>query len=74
MNNIPGLTNCLAFTEPGALLQSNGNIDIALGCIHSVPEYGGGPGIQISLLRSTDHGTSLHLTIQCYLVLSLEIC
>jgi hypothetical protein len=54
VSSFPGMHDCLALTEPGALWRP-GAIDLAVGC-----EYLAGTTTtsRIELLRSTDHGAS----------------
>lgn len=55
LSSIPELADCVAFTEPGAMLGPLG-IDLALSCA-----YEPSPGvvkIRVELLRSTDHAAS----------------
>jgi hypothetical protein len=51
---LPGLSDCAALTEPGALVRG-GVIDLAVGCV-----YPGGSGFttRVELLRSTTHAAS----------------
>jgi hypothetical protein len=53
--SIPELSDCIAFTEPGALVSDAGVIDLALGCAFAV---GGVGHLRVELLRSTDHARS----------------
>jgi hypothetical protein len=55
LSDIPALKDCVAFTEPGAIVTPLG-IDLALSCA-----YAPSPGvvaIRVELLRSTDHAAS----------------
>ena len=52
-NALPGMTDCIALTEPGAMWLP-GSIQLAVGCVY----FDGTPKIRIELLRSTDHATS----------------
>ncbi len=55
LTDIPALQDCVAFTEPGAIVTPNG-LDLALSCVF-MPS----PGvveIRVVLLRSTDHAKS----------------
>ncbi len=52
---IPALTDCVAFTEPGAMVSSAGTLDVALGCAYAL---GGVAHLRVELLRSTDHARS----------------
>jgi hypothetical protein len=52
---LPELADCVAFTEPGALVGPQG-LDLALSCAYSASP--GVVGIRVVLLRSTDHAAS----------------
>jgi hypothetical protein len=52
---LPAVSDCVAFTEPGALLTDAGGLDVALGCAYA---SGGVAHLRIELLRSTDHARS----------------
>jgi hypothetical protein len=51
-SEIPALSDCVAFTEPGALVVDAGVLDVALGCAYAVGSVG---HIRVELLRSVDH-------------------
>jgi hypothetical protein len=52
---LAALADCLIVGEPGAIVRSDGTLDLALAC----PAPGGGTAtIDIRLVRSTDHGRS----------------
>lgn len=53
-STLPGLADCLALTEPGALWLP-GSLHLALGCVYL---EGATPRIRIELLRSTDHAAT----------------
>lgn len=53
-STLPGLADCLALTEPGALWLP-GSLHLALGCVYL---DGATPRIRIELLRSTDHAAT----------------
>ncbi|MBP8807233.1 MAG: hypothetical protein KBG48_30395 [Kofleriaceae bacterium] len=53
-STLPGLADCLALTEPGALWLP-GSLHLAVGCIYL---EGATPRIRIELLRSTDHAAT----------------
>jgi len=53
---IPALSDCIAFTEPGALVSDAGTLELALGCAYA---KGGVAHLRIELLRSTDHARTL---------------
>jgi hypothetical protein len=55
-STIPALSDCVAFTEPGALVTDAGTLELALGCAYAV---GGVPHLRIELLTSTDHARTL---------------
>jgi hypothetical protein len=55
LSNIPELADCVAFTEPAALVGPLG-IDLALSCAYSPSP--GVVNIRVELLRSTDHAAS----------------
>ena len=57
LNTLDGLTDCIAFTEPGALLQqsSSAPLLLVLGCVYP---YDGLPLIRQVLLSSADHAVS----------------
>jgi len=60
LNNLPGLDQCVFFTEPSALVSEDelgSRIDLALGCVTLHPG-GGGLQTQQVLLRSRDHAAS----------------
>ncbi|CAN5184634.1 hypothetical protein BH11MYX1_BH11MYX1_05260 [soil metagenome] len=50
---LPGMADCIALTEPGALWLPNA-LDLAVGCVYN----DGAVKIRIELLRSPDHGAS----------------
>jgi hypothetical protein len=52
---IPALSDCIAFTEPGALLGDGGVISLALGCAYPLQ---GVARLRVELLRSADHARS----------------
>ena len=54
VSTLPGLADCLALTEPGAIWYP-GTIDLALGCVYL---DAGTPKIRVELLRSTDHAAT----------------
>ena len=54
-SSIPALSDCIAFTEPGALVRDAGSLDVALGCAYAL---GGVAHLRVELLRSTDHARS----------------
>jgi hypothetical protein len=55
LTNTAELSDCAAFTEPAALVDSSGAIDLALGCVSIVS----GNAVQrIVLVRSTDHAAT----------------
>jgi hypothetical protein len=54
-STIPAVSDCIAFTEPGALVRGTGSLDVALGCAYA---SGGVAHLRIELLRSTDHARS----------------
>jgi hypothetical protein len=54
-STIPALSDCVAFTEPGALLSDAGVLSLALGCASAV---GGVAHLRVELLRSFDHARS----------------
>jgi hypothetical protein len=53
--DMPELADCVAATEPAAVIVPGVGLDLALGCV-SLPM--GQPEIRIVLLRSKDHGAS----------------
>jgi hypothetical protein len=55
-STFPALGDCVAFTEPGALVTDAGTLDVALGCAY---QSGGVGKLRIELLRSTDHARTL---------------
>jgi len=55
---LPQLADCLAFSEPGAVLTPRGQLLLALTCITLPPSSGGPPHIRVVLLSSSDHGRS----------------
>jgi hypothetical protein len=54
-STLPALNDCVAFTEPGALVTDAGTLDLALGCAYTA---GGAAHLRIVLLTSTDHARS----------------
>jgi hypothetical protein len=54
-STLPAVSDCVAFTEPGALVTDAGSLDVALGCAYA---QNGVPHLRIELLRSTDHARS----------------
>ncbi len=54
-SQIPQLADCVALTEPGALIRPGASLDLAVGCVF--PQSGAGQ-IRIELLRSVDHGAT----------------
>ena len=52
LNDVPELADCIAFTEPGAVVTPQG-IDLALSCVKVVSPTD--IRIRVVLLRSTDH-------------------
>lgn len=52
LTDIPELSKCVAFTEPGAVATDT-SIELALGCVELATPT---PTIRVVLLRSTDHG------------------
>jgi hypothetical protein len=54
-STIAALSDCVAFTEPGALLGDAGVLNLALGCAYAV---GGVAHLRVELLRSFDHARS----------------
>jgi len=51
LTNTADLSDCAAFTEPAALVDVNGNIDLALGCVST----SAGNPVRVVLVQSTDH-------------------
>jgi hypothetical protein len=51
LTNTADLSDCAAFTEPAAIVDVSGNIDLALGC---VSKNSGNP-VRVVLVTSTDH-------------------
>jgi hypothetical protein len=49
---LPPLADCLALTEPGALVAEDGTLQLAVGCAYPAA---GGAQLRVELLRSTDH-------------------
>ena len=56
VNTLPGDTDCLALTEPGAMWLP-GTLELAMGCVYL---DGATPRIRIILVRSVDHAASWH--------------
>jgi hypothetical protein len=56
-STLPAVSDCVAFTEPGALVTDAGSLDLALGCAYT---SGGVAHLRIELLRSTDHARSFN--------------
>jgi hypothetical protein len=54
LTDLPELADCVAFTEPGAIVGPSG-IDLALSCAYP---QAGAVKIRVVLLRSTDHAQS----------------
>ena len=54
VSDVPGIDDCLALTEPGAL-EREGALHLAVGCVYL---DGSAPRIRIELLRSDDHAAS----------------
>jgi len=55
LGDIPEIADCVAATEPAAVVVPGVGLDLAFGCI-SLPA--GKPSIRVVLLRSKDHGAS----------------
>lgn len=55
-SSFPQLSDCIAFTEPGALVTDAGTLQLAVGCAYA---SGGVGHLRIELLASTDHARSL---------------
>ena len=53
-SSLPGTSDCIALTEPGALWLP-GVLDVAVGCVYV---DAGAAKIRVELLRSTDHAAS----------------
>jgi hypothetical protein len=57
---IPALADCVALTEPGALVHADGGLDLAVACASATSPTD--IHIRIELLRSTDHArTFVHV-------------
>jgi hypothetical protein len=55
-SSFSALSDCIAFTEPGALVSDAGTLELALGCAYA---EGGVARLRIELLSSTDHARTL---------------
>jgi hypothetical protein len=51
---LAGVADCLLLTEPGAMIDDNGTIHLAVGCVKYISAAD--VPIEVRLLRSTDHG------------------
>lgn len=58
VTDFPEASDCLALTEPGALVHADGTIDLAVGCPHLA---GSEVAIRVLLLRSTDGAATFDL-------------
>ncbi len=59
LTDFPSLSDCVIFTEPGALVDKDGSgILLALGCASLPTTPGGAARIRVVLLASSDHGAS----------------
>jgi hypothetical protein len=54
-SSFSALSDCIAFTEPGALVSDAGSLQLALGCAYA---EGGAAHLRIELLSSTDHANT----------------